>query len=64
MKMSPEEAAKIMDYSEFYDKYYEELNIYWYELGCNYEWDNELDDWIEDFYSNNGGFDDLISINS
>jgi len=57
MIVSPEEAAKVMDYDEWFDEYENELNIHWHELGCNYEIDNEFEDWIEEFFYNNGGSD-------
>jgi len=57
MIVSPEEAAKVMDYDEWFDEYENELNIHWHELGCNYEIGNEFEDWIEEFFYNNGGSD-------
>ena len=50
-----EEAAKTMDFSDWYEKYENDLDIYWYESGCNYEVRNEFDDWVEQIYANNGG---------
>lgn len=52
-----EEDAKKLDYEDWFNKYENELEIYWYELGCNYEVGNELEDFIENIYASNGGFD-------
>lgn len=55
--MSPEEAVKVLDYEEWLNKYEAELDIYWHELGCNYELGNEFENWVETFYYDNGGLD-------
>jgi len=56
--VSPEEACSLMDFEDWYNEYENDLSIHWYELGCNYEVGNEFEDWIENFYYNNGGSDE------